>query len=102
MCTCTGLPLVLWQPAFAMPQRMSYSETKRTVDRIDDQSGKFKDNFDHDIGRFGLDSSRRHEMKRTENRAAGNGFVRGSVPLSREIFRDWAALIFFARFSRSG
>lgn len=60
-----AVPLILWQIALAMPQRMSYSETKKTIERIDDQGYKFKDNFDQDLKTSGLDSLTRHEMKRT-------------------------------------
>jgi len=63
-----AVPRVLCQAASSTPQRMGYAETKRTIERIRDQSSKFKDNFELDISKSGLDLSGSHERKREINR----------------------------------
>jgi hypothetical protein len=54
--------------ARADAQRMSYSDTKKTIDRIRDRSDRFESNFQDAIDRTGLDSDVRHDMKRTVKR----------------------------------
>jgi hypothetical protein len=63
-----ALPVLIWQIATARPQRMSYSDTKKTIERIKDESDRFKNNFNDDVRRSGVDSHTRREMKRTVDR----------------------------------
>lgn len=58
-----ALPILMLQLASGQTHRMSYSETNRTIDRIKDQSEKFKDHFDDDVHRSGVGSTTRQDMK---------------------------------------
>lgn len=62
------LPILFWQGAAASQQRMSYSDTKKTIDRIKDRSDRFADRFDDDLGRTEADSDTRDDIKRTVRR----------------------------------
>jgi len=83
-----ALPMLMWQAVgFAQTLRMSYSETKKTIERVKDQSEKFKDNFDDDVHRTGLDSKSRQDMKRVVNR-----FEKASENLKKHYSKDNAAV----------
>jgi hypothetical protein len=82
-----ALMLLIWPVAFARAQRMSYSDTKRTIERIKDQSDKFNDNFNDDVHRSGVDSQTRHDMKRAVNR-----FEEAAEDLRRRYHKEDAAI----------
>ncbi len=83
-----AFPMLMWQAVgFAQTQRMSYSETKKTIERVKDQSEKFKDNFDDDVHRTGVDSKSREDMKRVVNH-----FEKASENLKKHYSKDNAAV----------
>jgi hypothetical protein len=84
-----GISILIFggQGVFAMPQRMSYSETKKTIQRIKDRSEKFKDNFKHDVDKSGIASDTRHDMKQTVDQ-----FEESTEHLDKKYSKDNAAV----------
>jgi len=64
-----GLVLPMLLPVvFDQPHRMSYPDTKKTIERIKDHGDSFQDNLKDDVERSGVDSQTRYDIKRAVDR----------------------------------
>lgn len=101
-----ALTLLAGQVAVAQAQRMSYKDTKHTIERIKDWSDTFDHNFDRDVHKSGVDSDLRNEMKRsverfeeaTEHLEHSYDKDNAAVPAVRAVLREAAVIdTFMAR-----